>query len=108
LHGINKSAHTDAYALVTGGICCGVFALVYWLVDILQVRRGSAWLTPLGQNALLAYLLPYLLANLFAIFGCSLYWSQTGWSGAACAAMLTIVILTLTWLLSRAQIWLRL
>jgi predicted acyltransferase len=108
LHGINKSAHTDAYALVTGGICCLAFAAVYWLVDILEARRWCSWLAPIGQNALLAYLLLFLLTNLFGVFGRSPYRSQAGWAGAASASLLTALILGLTWLLSRAGIWLRL
>jgi heparan-alpha-glucosaminide N-acetyltransferase len=108
LHGIHKSPHTEAYALVTGGICCVAFAAVYWLVDILQLRRGSGFLSALGQNALLAYLLPYLVGNLFGVFGRGVYWSETGWPGAACAAALTVFILGLTWWLTRVQIRLRL
>ena len=66
LHGINKSDHTAAYALVTGGISCALFALVYWVVDIRRWRMWDGFLAPLGQNALLAYILPGMLANAFA------------------------------------------
>jgi len=108
VHGINKSAHTDAYALVTGGICSLVFGAVYWLSDIRQSRRGLGLLAPLGQNALLAYLLPYLVGFLLGIFGLSVYWSNGGWPGAINAAALTLVVLAITWQLSRWQIRMRL
>jgi hypothetical protein len=108
LHGIFKSPHTDAYALVTGGISCLCFAAVYAAVDILQGGRWWAWLTPIGQNALLAYLLPYLAANLWGVFGRSVYWSQAGWPGAWSAAALTVLILCVTWVCSRLQLRLRL
>jgi heparan-alpha-glucosaminide N-acetyltransferase len=108
VHGIYKSAHTDAYALVTGGICCLVFAAVYYVVDVLQARRGLGVLLPIGQNALLAYLLPGIAADLLGVFGLSIYWRQSGWPGAVCAAVLTLLILALTWLLSRCRIHLRL
>ncbi len=108
LHGINKSAHTDSYGLVTGGICCVVFAVVYLVVDILQARRGSGALVPIGQNALLAYLLPYLVANLCGVLGLNLYWANSGWAGAWNAAAMTVVLLALTWVLSRFQFRMRL
>ena len=108
LHGIHKSPHTESYVLVTGGICCVVFAAVYWLVDVLELRVGAGFLSSLGQNALLAYLLPYLVANLFHVFGQSVYWSEAGWAGAGCAAVLTFFILGLTWVLGRWQVRLRL
>ncbi len=100
LHGINKSAHTDAYALVTGGICCVIFGLVYWVVDIVQARRGTTFLVLIGQNALLAYLMPYM--------GLSCRWADSGWPGAWNAAAMTVVLLALTWGLSRLQIRMRL
>ncbi len=73
LHGINKSDHTEAYALVTGGISCALFALVYWVVDVRQWKMWAGLLAPLGQNALLAYILPGMVANAFAIFGLSVF-----------------------------------
>ncbi len=108
LHGINKSAHTEAYGLVTGGICCFLFAAVYWLVDLKQVRRCFSGLIPIGQNALLAYLLPYILANLFGVFGLSLYWYNSGAAGACWAGVLTVLLLVLTWALTRLHVKFRL
>jgi heparan-alpha-glucosaminide N-acetyltransferase len=108
LHGINKSAHTEAYALVTGGISCLVFAGVYWLVDIQRVRRYFTVLVPLGQNALLAYLLPYIVTDLFGVFGLNLYWFGSGLPGAGWAGVLTMLLLLLVWILTRVQVRLRL
>jgi predicted acyltransferase len=108
LHGINKSDHTAAYALVTGGISCVLFALMYWAVDVKRWRMWDGFLAPLGQNALLAYILPGMLANAFAIFGLSEYWSTAGWSGALSAAALTVLLLTLMWLLTRARLVMKL
>ena len=42
LHGIHKSDHTESYALVTGGISCVLFALVYWGVDVKGWRMWTA------------------------------------------------------------------
>jgi heparan-alpha-glucosaminide N-acetyltransferase len=108
LHGINKSDHTEAYALVTGGISCVLFALVFWAVDVRRWRMCDGFLGPLGQNALLAYILPGMLANAFGIFGLGVYWSKAGVSGVLSAVTLTVVLLGVMWLLSRARLVMKL
>ncbi len=108
LHGINKSTHTDAYALVTGGISCALFALVYWLMDARHSITNMPVLAAFGQNALLAYILPDIVKNAFAIFGVSLYWSNAGVAGAWCAAGLTVLLLALLWFLTKLKIVMRL
>ena len=110
LHGINKVAATDAYALVSGGICCLAFLLVYWVVDILALRRWAGLLVPIGQNALLAYILPGIVANLFAVIGLpGLLWQfGSGWPGALNAGVLTVLVMALTWGATRVGIVLRL
>jgi heparan-alpha-glucosaminide N-acetyltransferase len=99
LHGINKVAATDAYALVTGAICCWSFLVVYWLMDMLNVRRWARPLIPVGENALLAYIQPGMIRDLFVVVGSgSLLWQYgTGWAGALNAGVLTLLTLTLTW-----------
>jgi predicted acyltransferase len=108
LHGINKSDHTAAYALVTGGISCVLFALVYWGVDVKGWRFWNGFLAPLGQNALLAYILPEMVDNAFAIFGLSAYWSKADLSGELSAVALTVLLLTVMWLLTRARLVMKL
>jgi len=108
LHGINKSAHTDAYTLVTGGISCFLFALVYWVMDVKRWVTNSPPLVAFGQNALLAYILPDIVKNAFGIFGVSIYWSNSGGAGAWCAAGLTVLLFGLLWVLTRWQIVLKL
>jgi predicted acyltransferase len=108
LHGINKSDHTASYALVTGGISCVLFALVYWGVDVKGWRFWSGFLAPLGQNALLAYILPEMVDNAFGVFGRSMYWSKAGLAGELSAVALTAVLLTIMWLLTRARLVMKL
>jgi heparan-alpha-glucosaminide N-acetyltransferase len=108
LHGINKSDHTAAYALVTGGISCVLFALVYWGVDVKGWWFWNGFLTPLGQNALLAYILPEMVDSACAIFGLSVYWSKAGLSGELSAVALTVALLTIMWLLTRARLVMKL
>ncbi len=110
LHGINKIAATESYALVTGGICCVLFALVFWVVDMRGVSRWAAPLAPIGRNALLAYLLPGLVGNFLGVFATRdvLWLFHSGGLGALNATALTLLICLLTWLACRAGYWLRL
>lgn len=108
LHGINKSAHTDAYALVTGGICCFLFAIVYWIMDVKLWVTNAPLLVAFGQNALLAYILPDIVKNVFSVFGVTIYWANSGAAGAWWAAALTLFLLALLWLLTRWRIVLKL
>ncbi len=108
LHGINKSAHTDAYALVTGGISCVLFALVYWAMDVKRWFTNLPLLAAFGQNALLAYILPDIVNNAFGICGVSIYWANSGLAGAWCAGGLTVVLLTLLWALTRMHLVMKL
>jgi heparan-alpha-glucosaminide N-acetyltransferase len=110
LHGINKIAATDSYALVTGGVCCLSFLLVYCVMDIGNLRRWADPLVPVGQNALLAYILPGILGNLLAVIGLpGLLWQYgSGSPGVLNAAVLTLLVLAITWTASRIGIWLKL
>ena len=110
LHGIHKNAATDAYTLVTGGVCCLSFFLVYVLMDIGNLRRWANPLVPVGQNALLAYILPGMLGNLFAVIGLpGLLWQcGSGWPGALNAGVLTFLVLVITWGATRIGIRLKL
>jgi len=110
VHGINKVAATDAYALVTGGICCLSFLVVYVLMDVIGLRRWAGPLVPIGQNALLAYILPGMVANFFAVIGLEgvLWQYGSGWPGALNAGVLTVLIMGMTWGAMRVGIQLKL
>ena len=110
LHGIHKNAATDSYTLVTGGVCCLSFLLVYVLMDLGNLRRWADPLVPVGQNALLAYILPGIIGNLFTVIGLpGLLWQYgSSWPGALNAAALTAVVLAITWGATRIGIRLKL
>lgn len=110
LHGIVKNQATESYTLVAAGICCGVFLLCEWVSETGPAARWLSFLLPAGRNPLLAYLLPDLLMSLAGAVGLTrLLWpSQTGLAGAINAAVLTVVVLLLNWVLTRAGLRLRL
>ncbi len=110
LHGINKIAATDSYTLVTGSICCLSFLLVYWLMDMNHLRRWATPLIPIGQNALLAYILPSILRDLTGTIGLpGLLWQYgSSWPGAFNTAVLTVLVMVITWVATRIGIQLKL
>jgi len=60
MYGISKIYATPTWALYSAAICCGVFALIYWLADVKGIRNWARFMEPAGKNPLLTYLLPYL------------------------------------------------
>lgn len=110
LHGINKNAATEAYALVSGAWCVFGFLAVYVLMDVLNMRGWAGWLQPVGQNALLAYLLPGMVGNFLGVLGWrGVLWPfDSGLPGALNAVAVTMFIVALTWTATRAGIRLKL
>jgi predicted acyltransferase len=88
LHGFSKIQGTESYCLVTSGICCLLFLFFYVLMDVLKIRRWSSFLQPIGQNPLLAYILPSLMSYVISF-------ASTG------------LILLITWAMTRAKIILK-
>ena len=110
LHTINKNAATDSYTLVAGGICCLSFLLVYVVMDIGKWQRWASPLVPVGQNALLAYILPAIIGYFCAVIGLpGVLWRYgSSWPGALNAGAVTLLVLAITWGATRIGIRLRL
>lgn len=66
LGGISKIGATPAWALYSAAICCVVFPLIYFLVDLKGWKNWANFLQPAGENPLLTYILPALF---YAIAG---------------------------------------
>ena len=54
---INKRLWTSSMTLVTGGYCYLLLALFYYIIDVLEYRRGLEWLKWYGMNAIAAYMI---------------------------------------------------
>jgi predicted acyltransferase len=54
---INKPLWTSSYVLYTGGISLLILALLYLLIDVLMLKRWSAFFRVLGMNALFIYIM---------------------------------------------------
>jgi heparan-alpha-glucosaminide N-acetyltransferase len=108
--GISKIRATPTWSLWSIAAAVLVFTLLFWVCD--QYRR-TAWaflLRPAGSNTLLTYLLPDLWAFLFGALG--IVWLDThfklGWQGVVKTLAFTVLMLALSWVLTRAKLRLQL
>jgi heparan-alpha-glucosaminide N-acetyltransferase len=111
LHGgISKIHATESYALVSSGICALLYLPFYYLIDVQRLSGVTGFLGTVGGNALLAYLLPDIVSFLLDVFGKgNVLWPYgSGSPGAANAAVVTVLIMCLTWVLTKFGIRLRL
>jgi len=54
---INKALWTSSYVLYTAGLGMMVFALIYFLADVLNFQKWGVFFTIFGTNAIFAYTL---------------------------------------------------
>ncbi|OGD20472.1 MAG: hypothetical protein A2W03_02060 [Candidatus Aminicenantes bacterium RBG_16_63_16] len=117
LHGFSKIHGTESYCLATAGVCCLLFVLFYWLMDVQNLRSWAAFLRPVGTNPLIAYIMPSVLILLFGFAGRLLHadvsrifwpsWERGGAAGLLNATAMTGLVLLLTWALTKAGIILK-
>ena len=107
LYGIGKLGATPSWALYSAAICCGVFALIYWLVDVKGYRSWARFLKPAGENPLLTYLIPFLLYALFGYHYLPDPFNE-GFLGIFRSVVFSLFVLWLAALLMRANVRLHL
>jgi len=110
LHGISKNNATPTWCLYCSGICCFIYAFLYWLMDLKKVMRWAAVVNPTGANPLLAYILPDLFYAVLALAGIT--WLgmhlNAGMAGIARSLVFAFAMVGLTAILTRMKIILRL
>jgi len=52
---INKRIWNSSMTLFSGGICCILISVVYYIVDVKEKGKGLGWLEYYGKNSILAY-----------------------------------------------------
>jgi len=105
--GISKIYATPSWALYSVAICCFLFPIIYWLVDVKGYSRWANFLKPAGTNPLLTYILPYLF---YGIFGAT-YIAGTfnnGFPGILRSIIFSLLTLGVAALLTRGKIILKL
>jgi predicted acyltransferase len=111
LWGAQKQQSTPSWGLYSIAISVAVFALVYWLVDVRQIKAWGAMFRPVGKNPLLPYFLHYMfhpLLYVLGLHGLNKYLHE-GWPGAI-RVLVTATLLTLfaNWLTTRYKLILKL
>lgn len=62
IKGIDKNQATPAWCLFCAAICCGIWIVLFMLMDWLRFKAWAWGLRPAGENPLMAYLLhPFVL-----------------------------------------------
>ena len=118
LHGINKNQATESYALVTSGICCLVLLGCYYLMDVKGIKKWANFLLPIGVNPLLAYIMPDIVNALTDLIASVVHFDigkvlwpfreAGGWPGHANAIVMTLVILLIVKVMTKARVILKL
>jgi len=110
LYGISKNNATPTWCLYCSGICCFIYAFLYWLMDLRKIKSWAVVVNPAGANPLLAYILPDLFYAVIALAGIT--WLRhhlnAGMAGIVRAFVFAFLMLGLTAILSRLKIVLRL
>ncbi len=121
---INKNLWTSTFVIFTGGIAMLLLALCYWLVDQRGWRRWAAPFQVFGRNAILAYALATIVAEISIDFQFRISGRMRtlhGWvyeaffrpyansknASLAFAVCFVFVILLLLWPLHRRRVFIR-
>jgi predicted acyltransferase len=110
LYGISKNLATPAWALYSAAICCAVYAVLLWLVDVRGLRAWARSFAPAGVNPLLAYILPDIAYGLLVMLGVKWYWDVPGEGliGIIRSLLFAFAVVTATGALTRLGIRLHL
>lgn len=110
LYGISKDNGTPAWCLLCSAICCVIYAFLYWLMDVRDVKKWAKIIQPAGENPLLAYILPSIFYAAIALWPKNPLesWCREGWIGVVRSAVFAFCIVGLTWVLTRMRLRLRL
>ncbi len=107
LYGIAKSEYTPTWALYSMSISCILFAALYWLVDVKNIQKWAAPITPAGENALMPYFVSRMLHPLFALLHIESinFYFNTGVIGIVKTFILSLLLLLASaWLTKRGYL----
>jgi heparan-alpha-glucosaminide N-acetyltransferase len=107
--GLSKNQSTPAWILYCAALSTTIYAFLYWLVDVMKIKRWTVLVAPAGSNTLLMYLLPYMLYSSLALWRVHLQdCCNQGLVGVSRAAVLAIGLVGVTGLLTRCGVRLQL
>ena len=108
--GISKIRATPTWSLYSIGAAVLLFTGLYWICDVKRKTGWAFFARPAGSNTLTTYLLPDLWYYILAAAGIRFFDTHLnyGWPGAVRCALFTALMLTLSGLLTRWGVRLRL
>ncbi len=110
LYGVSKIYATPSWSLYSAAICCVLYAILYWIVDLKKISNWAKFLKPAGTNPLLAYLLPDIFYSIIWIFGINILSEYFGFGlvGIVRSLVFALVMLGLTAWLNKLHVRLHL
>ena len=107
--GIHKSGGTPSWILLSMALACAVYALLYGLVYVKKITLWTAPLAQAGSNTLLMYMLPYIFYSVISVLGIDVLQIHLneGWHGVVRSAGVALFLMTVTVLLTRCGIRLK-
>lgn len=94
-----KRIWTGSMTLLSGGYCCLLMAVFYWVIDVKGRSRGLGWLKIYGMNSILAYMLGEVVS--FRSIAASLTYGLEPWLGDFYAPWLTFANFLILFLILR-------
>jgi len=107
---ISKIYATPTWCLYSAGFCTLIFAFLYWLIDIKQIKRWTGFFKPAASNPLLTYIIPDIIYYLTSLFGISLISENLdrGLGGIAWSVFFAVAVMGIAILLNKLKLRLKL
>src|SRR6185437_1477166 len=94
LYAISKIYATPTWGFYCSAICCLVYLLFYWVIDVKGHQRWTRFFQPAAENPLLTYLIPDIIFVLVMLLHIRLFpakWSY-GIPGLLWSAAFAIIV----------------
>ena len=106
--GVSKLAASPAWVGYCTAISLGVYALLYWLVDVKGQKKWAGFLKPAGTSTLSCYLIPYFWYPIVTLLGLSLpVFLVSGSLGLVKSMIFALLIVGITAIINRLGVKLR-
>ncbi|HEX5025407.1 MAG TPA: hypothetical protein VFV68_09045, partial [Agriterribacter sp.] len=94
---ISKIYATPTWCLYSAAICCVLFSMLYWLIDIKKISGWTNFFKPAATNPLLTYIIPGIWYALFAVLHITVFPGSLkyGLPGLLWSALFAILVMYL-------------
>jgi len=107
---ISKIHATPTWCLYSAGFCTIIFAFLYWLIDIKQIKGWTGFFKPAASNPLLTYIIPDIIYYITSLIGISLVSDSfdRGLGGIAWSAFFAVAVMGIAFVLTKLKLRLKL